>query len=244
MIISHEHKFIFIHGPRTGGRSLTAALAQHCGPDDVITAVEGVPARNARGFERHDGAAKIRRRIGERAWQEYFKFTFERNPWDKILSHYWDYVGHPRKRRFYKTAHTWLFGRPVPFQTWFAMRVAQWRLRRLWRLGRKLHARLPRHFHCYTENGRVIVDFIGRLECRDGHLPILASRLGLPIDPAVWIGSGTRKDRSAYTEHFDERMNRDVREIFGEDLALLGYAFGQPHPTNAIEPPRSARPAA
>ena len=79
---------------------------------------------------------------------------------------------------------------------------------------------------------------------RDRHLPMLASRLGLPIDPSVWIGSGTRKDRSAYTQHFDDRMNRDVCEIFREDLDLLGYAFGRPHPTNVIETPRAAQAAA
>jgi hypothetical protein len=230
VIVSHEHRFIFIHGHRTGGRSVTAALAKYCGRNDIITAVEGVPARNAAGFERHDGAAKIRRRVGEDAWQAYFKFTFERNPWDKILSHYWDYVGHGKRKRFYKTTYEKLFGQPLPFRTWFALRVWQGRL---CRLG---HIRFPRHFHRYTENGRVIVDFIGRFECRREHLQILGLRLGLPIDASVWIGSGTRKVRSPYTEHFDEKTNRIVHSVFREDLKLLGYAFAKPHPTNVIEP--------
>jgi hypothetical protein len=230
VIISHKHRFIFVHGHRTGGRNITAALAKHCGPDDVITAVEGVPARNAAEFKRHDGAAEIRPRLGERAWHDYFKFTFERNPWDKILSHYWDYIGRPEKKRFYKTAHEKLFGRPMPFRTWFYLRVWEGRL------GRLGQVRFPRHAHHYTEGGRVIVDFIGRFECRRQHLEILGSRLGLPIDASIRIGSQTRKVRTPYTEHFDARMNRIVELVFRDDLALLGYAFGKPHPTDVIEP--------
>lgn len=238
LIVSHKHRFIFIHGYRTGGRSLTAALARHCGPNDVITAVEGVPARNAARFERHDGAAKIRRYLGEDLWREYLKFTFERNPWDKILSHYWDYVGHREKKRFYKTAHELLFGQPLPFRSWFALRVWQKRL------TRSRAARFPRHFPHYTENGRVIVDFIGRFECRQEHLEQLSWRLGLPIDATIWIGSGTRKVRSPYTDHFDEKMNRIVRSLLHEDLKLLGYEFGKPHPTDVIEPSPATRAAA
>jgi len=237
VIVSHKHKFIFIHGHRTGGRSVTAALTKYCGPDDVITPVEGVPARNAAAFERHDSAVKIRRFVGEEVWQTYFKFTFERNPWDKILSHYWDYVGRNTKR-FYKTTYKKLFGRPLPFRTWFAVRVWEGRLARFG------HVRFPRHSHHYTDNGRPIIDFIGRFECREEHLDILASRLGLPIDTSVWIGSRTRKDRGAYTSHFDAKMNRIVESVFREDLKLLGYAFGKPHPTDVIEPPAGPRAAA
>ena len=238
MIISHKHRFIFIHGHRTGGRSITAALAKYCGPDDVITAVEGVPARNAAGFERHDGAAQIRRRVGDGAWRDYFKFTFERNPWDKILSHYWDYVGHREKKRFYKTMHQKLFGRPVSFRSWFFLRVWQGRL------GRLGQVRFPRHLPHYTEKGRVVVDFIGRFESRQPHLELLGRRLALPIDSSIWLGSGTRKVRTPYTEHFDERMKRIVASVFREDLKLLGYAFGKPHPTDVIEPSTAVKGAA
>lgn len=237
MIVSHKHKFIFVHLGRTGGRSLTAALAEHCGPNDIITHAPGVPARNAAGFRRHDTASQIRRQVGEKVWQEYFKFTFERNPWDKILSRYWRYAGTDRKKA-YKKIYEKVVGRPLSFRQWFCMRVWQGRL---FGLG---HIRLLRHFHCYTQKGRVIVDFIGRFESRREHLQILAARLGLPIDSSVWIGSDTRKDRTPYTEHYDEKMNRIVHSVFRQDLELLGYAFGKPHPTDVIEPVPAVRAAA
>jgi hypothetical protein len=237
MIVSHKHKFIYVHLGRTGGRSLTTALARHCGPSDVISPIEGLPGRNFAGFGRHDAAREIRRKVGPAVWDGYFKFTFERNPWDKILSRYWAYAGADEKKP-YKKVYERIVGRPLGFKGWFYMKVWQGRL-----LGLG-HIRFPRHFHCYTEKGRLIVDFVGRFECREAHLRILSQRLGLPLDTSIWIGSETRKNRALYTEHYDEPMNRIVKSVFRKDLRFLGYAFGRPHPTDPIEAPPVLKKAA
>lgn len=228
MIVSHRHKFIFMHLGRTGGRSLTMALAKHCGPDDVISTVSGRCGQNEDGIRRHAPASEIRRQVGEDVWNEYFTFTIERNPWDKILSRYWVYAGREDKKR-YKRVYENIAGRPLTFQQWFSMRVWQGRL-----LGLG-HIRFPRHYGCYVENGRQTVDFIGRFESREQHLALLAERLRLPIDTSVWIGSKSRRDRAPYTEHYSPAMRRVVEKVFHRDNEFLGYQFGKPHPTSVIE---------
>ena len=60
--------------------------------------------------------------------------------------------------------------------------------------------------------------------------------IGRSVDASIRIGSQTRKVRTPYTEHFDAKMNRIVESVFRDDLSLLGYAFGKPHPTAVIEP--------
>ena len=119
MIISHEHRFIFIKTAKTAGTSIEVFLSQQCGPDDVLTPItpreEGHEPRNYSGmvrafnevrlrdgllpalrhplakrkkFYRHMPAWIVQTRVPHSVWQGYYKFCVERNPWEKVLSHY------------------------------------------------------------------------------------------------------------------------------------------------------------
>jgi hypothetical protein len=50
-------------------------------------------------FYNHMPANEIRRLIPENIWKNYYKFCFERNPWDKTISHYY----HRRRAGNYKS---------------------------------------------------------------------------------------------------------------------------------------------
>src|SRR4030095_14637745 len=39
-------------------------------------------------FYRHMPALEVQKRVPRAVWNSYFKFCVERNPWDKVLSHY------------------------------------------------------------------------------------------------------------------------------------------------------------
>jgi hypothetical protein len=60
MIISHEHKFIFLKTKKTAGTSIELAVSQLCGPDDVITPlamadeVLRLGGRRAQNWQLHD----------------------------------------------------------------------------------------------------------------------------------------------------------------------------------------------
>ena len=50
MIVSHEHKFIFLKTKKTAGTSIELALTELCGPEDVITPLTEIDeARRANG---------------------------------------------------------------------------------------------------------------------------------------------------------------------------------------------------
>src|SRR5262245_15915558 len=92
MIISHQHRFIFVKTLKTAGTSIEVFLSQHCGPLDIVTPilphVEPHRPRNHEGYFNHISASEIRERVGPEIWDSYFKFCVERNPWDKTLSYF------------------------------------------------------------------------------------------------------------------------------------------------------------
>jgi hypothetical protein len=105
MILSHRHKFIFIKTNKTAGTSLEIALSAICGDNDIITPISADDEKvrfelSQRGsqnyiiddniqFKAHSTAAEIKESIAPEIWNSYFKFCFERNPWDKVVSHYY-----------------------------------------------------------------------------------------------------------------------------------------------------------
>jgi len=100
-IVSHKHRFIFVCPRKVAGTSIRLSLAQSCGGGDIIAGGEtfrpGVDAddyaalreRNAGDYSTpHTLPDDVRSRVGERVWNDYFKFTVVRNPWDLFVSLY------------------------------------------------------------------------------------------------------------------------------------------------------------
>jgi hypothetical protein len=71
-MIDHKHKFIFIHIPKCAGISVGRTLCKLIGKDP----------NNYEGFKIHHDE------FDEKIWNEYFVFTFIRNPLDRLYSQY------------------------------------------------------------------------------------------------------------------------------------------------------------
>src|SRR5256885_8008660 len=74
MLISASRKLLFVHIQKTGGESVAQMLAR--GAADI-----------RRYGAKHEFARAGKERLGA-AWNEYFKFAFARNPWDRLVSWY------------------------------------------------------------------------------------------------------------------------------------------------------------
>ena len=59
-------------------------------------------------YYNHISAREVRTHVGEKVWGSYFKFCFERDPWDKVISQYhFDNQGRPDFDDFVRHADLW-----------------------------------------------------------------------------------------------------------------------------------------
>ena len=229
MILSHRHQFIFLKTNKTAGTSLEIALAQMCGPDDVITPVSpkdeelrkslGIrgPQNYAPAFSEysrrdwfttvrrlkrkrffnHMPAREVKQLVSQDLWQNYFKFCFERNPWDRMLSLYaWRCQTEPKP-----TLSEFIDSRAA---------------RDLTRRG----------IEVYTIDGQVVVDRVCRYENLDAELQFLQERLELP-EPLLLphAKASHRTDRRHYREIFQPHEADKINDLFYREISLFGYTF-------------------
>ncbi len=227
MILSHDHKFIFIKTHRTGSTLVEAGLAAVCGPSDVITYASeetestlrrpaqnyrlrhpavpkrpwwrrllGRPERNHHpsvGYFDHMPASLVRTYVGEEVWRSYFKFSFERNPWDRQVSWY-----------RYKT-RTRADGTRPSFDTFNGNR------RRAW-VG---------NWDLYTADGNIAVDFVGRYETIAKDFAMVADRLGLGGQVTL---PEVRASRD-YRAHYGDRSRHLIASWYAPEIEEFDYKF-------------------
>jgi len=226
VIISHTHKYIFIKSLKTAGTSIEAALSRHCDENDMVTPLgdywfnrdeKGAwihGSMDAEGFSQHEPAAEVKRKVAPEIWNEYFKFSITRDPWDRVVSHFaWD----ARNRQELKPARRWYHRLGVPFN----------QFRETTRLFREFVAGndWTTNDRFYLIDGALCVDFVIRYERLGDDLAEICRRVGLPAVALPHLKSEMRESGHLYGEYYDEESKAIVAERHHNDIRLFGYKF-------------------
>ena len=75
-MICHKHKCIFIHIPRTAGTSIESSIRPGWNFKNLGTDL----------FKQKHTLASTAKHLYKEYWNDYFKFSFVRNPWGRMLS--------------------------------------------------------------------------------------------------------------------------------------------------------------
>lgn len=226
MIISHSRRFIFIKSAKTAGTSLEAALSNYCSGSDVVTPLGDFEfnrdetgrwvhrARNAEGFEQHDWGVTIRNKVGPAVWNDYFKFSIARNPWDRVVSLF---TWKARNDTSLK-ATTELLGRvglPTDVLKEMRRRFAEFVVRGEWETNDRF----------YVIDAALCVDCVIRYEALgDGTLEV-CRRIGVAPIELPRLKSGFRPGQYHYSRYYDDATKAIVAERHRNDLRLFGYRF-------------------
>lgn len=206
MIISNEHKYIFIHLPKNAGTSIEVSL----------TGAERWEAE-----EKHLTALECREKYGYDLWRECFTFCVVRNPWDRLVSQF-KFSGGIWCNRYFGKLLTFneyvaeIVGKGLPFSghDFLSKTGAQpgdvnWR-------------QLPR---ITDENNLVMVDYVARFESLGADFDVICDRIGVPN--RLQHLNESAPDDKPYWEYYTQESARIVARLYEEDIESFGYSFGQ-----------------
>ena len=217
MLISHTHKWIFIHVPKNGGTTISDVLRPHCDAEGVGPAQYKNPELEVTGKKRdryyfqHDTAMQTQSKLNAKGYDynDYFSFSIVRNPWDRMVS-IWYF--------FQKLAKA-----PNPDFTWPVEVIGK--CKTFDGLVRSDYFKLPQL--SYVENcetGDLNVDFVGRLENLREDFKIICEKIGLP---RIELSHRNKTKHKHYTEYYDDETRQIVAEKYAKDIEYFGYDFGE-----------------
>jgi len=216
-ILNNTHKFIFVHVPKTAGTAVTQYFRWCGGEADVyVVEPEDVRLLTSRGhpvLQKHSTAVEVRRAIGRDIFESYFKFSITRNPFARAVSTFrflkYKFRGWPKSDVMSE------FNSLEEFVTSDFFRSAGpggiFRPQIRWLANRK---------------GKVIVDYMCRIETLDHDLANVTAKLGLPISgTSVGRINLSGGDTVAIASGLNSGTVVDaIRRRYVRDFDLLGYS--------------------
>lgn len=235
-MISHKHKAIFVHVPKTAGQSIEHYFLQENNltlenKDQLLIDQRLVEDRGSVNMA-HLTAAEYKEfnLLTDQQWDEYYSFAFTRNPWARMVSFY-------KYMRYYQVM---TFDNFLLNQLDVIWENEYWFLR-------------PQHEFILDREGNQLVDYIGKFENLQDDFNKIARKLDiknktLPIvnkskpisgihrlkevffmlyyQPKLVIGLGKDNVCSQnYRDYYTDELIDKVAEVYKNDIRYFNYAY-------------------
>jgi len=190
-MINDKHKFIFVHIIKTGGTSIERCF---------------------RAKKVHAFSKIYKKQIGSQKWDNYFKFTFVRNPWDKMVSQYF-YIQKKQEGRYKLTFREFILAFKSCSESEYINKKG---------VAIKFNPiQLP---WILDDDGNCLVDFIGRFENFQDDFNIVCDKIGITRQQ---LPHKNKSEHKHYTEYYDDETKQIVAEKYAKDIEYFGYKFGE-----------------
>ena len=215
MIISHSKKFVFVHIQKNAGTSITKYLDKYITYQDLLLGCtkfgEKINGSYRKKFDlhKHVYARVIKNIMGDETWQNYFSFSFVRNPYDRAVS-------------LYNWCRKGKFKFPVCQEALQAENFSQF-------IRGECFGQLPNQLEYLTDDrGNIIVDFIGKQESIQEDFDRVCQKLEIPSDNMNQARHSfrTRRPQDSYQSYF--KSDKDIELVqnqFRSDLKFFDYKF-------------------
>ena len=201
-MINHHHKYIFIHIPKCAGTSIENTLSG--------AAYVKWDERN-KIWVQHATANQIKRLYCQN-YEDYFSFTFVRNPWGRAIS---DYFWIKKNLKIEDSFKNYLL-LENKFNT------PRFSYPHLHKTGRGDHV-LPQSDFILDSNREQMVNYIGRFENIQQDFDTICDKIGIPRQE---LPHNNKTNHKRYVEYYDEETRQIVAEKYAKDIEYFGYEFG------------------
>lgn len=216
-IINSSRKFVFIHVPKAAGTSVTNALSKYTTYKDLEIGGTHFGERiqsaykDRFGLSKHSSASAVRDIMGQNEWDNMYKFSIVRNPYDRVIS-------------TYKFLLKWE-GTPEPVKLKLASfkDLSEYVLSDMWEESDGPDSIFRPQVFWLTDikdRSKLIVDFFGKLESLDQDLAYIKSKIeGVDImeekTPKLNVTEGSL--------NLNEKAIDKINRFYVRDFSILGY---------------------
>lgn len=225
-MISHSHKVVFVHVPKVAGQSIEHMFLQQLGLDwehrDSLLlrkkeAHEKGPERLAHLTAQQYVALGYIEKV---KFESYFKFSFVREPYKRVFSFY-NFLG---------------YSRVISLRTFIKKVLPE-------KLKQKDFFFLSQYDYLYSKEGKLLVDYVGRLENINEDIQQVITQIGLEKASLPHVNKSKGEWRRAfrilwnnptlvarlnfgnYRKSFDEQFNQELKQLVSEMYAKDFEAF-------------------
>jgi hypothetical protein len=194
----------------------------------------GVTRFSSQSYPGHITASELINEIGVNVFESYFSFAIVRNPWDCQVSLYET----PRSKLrgistkdisnnnaassgvFTQRENKFILKTTSHHQHEFVENLGGFEEYIRWRCNEEVT--LQKDF-IYSEDNKLLVDFVGRFERIDEDFKIICSHIG--ITSPVSLPKLNTSNTTPYQEYYNEDTRELVMRKFEVDVNLFGYDF-------------------
>jgi len=216
-MLSLQKHFLFIHVPKTAGNSIQNILKKYS-DDKIVTftkyqdGIERFEVLNSKfKTTKHSPLSHYKSAMDSNIYRSLYKFAVIRNPWDRMISHYFS-PGEGMEKKWKRAEFLELVNTVPAIPQYIRVPSMMEKLVTYFGMGKIK----------YSKKLDADIDFLMKFEQLNRDFKLVCKHLDIPYSP---LPKRNQSRREHYTNYYDDELREIVRTKFKEEIEFGNYSF-------------------